>query len=646
MRIAACFLAFSLWITGGVAASVFFVDRDAQGIGDGSSWAHAFTELRTALVQVTAGEIWVAEGTYTPAPPGGSVSASFVLKSGLAIYGGFGGYETTRDQRQPLSHPTILSGDLAGDDVHGSPWYVNFAINSPNAEHVVDASGTDASAVLADFIITRGWVAHGSGAGIRIINGSPTIEDCVILRNLTGFAGGGGVFVQDGSPAFRRVRFVENYVHLGRGGGLLTYGTSQPELDDCSFEANRVVGSSSQAAGAGCDLESSPPLTLTRCRFVANTAVNFYPAGDPITLGGGLHNLFASPLTLIDCEFRGNLAHAGGGLYTWQSTAILNSVFIGNQVQSYDVGGTSGGGYGGGIASTSFQPAETVLAGCVVAGNSGTENGGVFAANGHKHVGRGSIFWGNVAPKPGVTLSKAQVKGSKTLSYCCVEGLFLTEPGEDPPDPKKFPGCIDLDPRLANLGSGDVRLAVGSPCIDAADNGAFPPGVLADLAGDPRFVDDPATVDSGAGSAPLADMGAYEFLAAPPLRTDVDTISLGIGGTQTFSLDAGPAHAGETYWLLGSATGTTPGTPAAAGVVLPLNTPDFYFNASVILVDSPILIDTLGTLDASGRGAARFVLPPNTTPVAAGLVLHHAYATFQGTAPVFASNPVAVTLVP
>ena len=55
-----------------------------------------------------------------------------------------------------------------------------------------------------------------------------------------------------------------------------------------------------------------------------------------------------------------------------------------------------------------------------------------------------------------------------------------------------------------------VILRPRSPCIDAGSNAAVPDGVLTDLAGHPRFVDDPATADSGLGTPPIVDMGAYE----------------------------------------------------------------------------------------------------------------------------------------
>jgi hypothetical protein len=38
-----------------------------------------------------------------------------------------------------------------------------------------------------------------------------------------------------------------------------------------------------------------------------------------------------------------------------------------------------------------------------------------------------------------------------------------------------------------------------------------PPAVTTDLDGNPRFVDDPDTADTGYGDPPIVDMGAYEF---------------------------------------------------------------------------------------------------------------------------------------
>jgi hypothetical protein len=57
----------------------------------------------------------------------------------------------------------------------------------------------------------------------------------------------------------------------------------------------------------------------------------------------------------------------------------------------------------------------------------------------------------------------------------------------------------------------DLHLQPGSVGIDAGDNSAVPLDVTTDLDGSDRFVDDPATTDSGGSSAPVVDMGAYEY---------------------------------------------------------------------------------------------------------------------------------------
>ena len=74
-------------------------------------------------------------------------------------------------------------------------------------------------------------------------------------------------------------------------------------------------------------------------------------------------------------------------------------------------------------------------------------------------------------------------------------------------------GNINTDPLFVDPDNDDYHLSPGSPCIDAADNTAVQKGIDTDLDGNPRFVDDPDTKDTGFGDPPIADMGAYEFQA-------------------------------------------------------------------------------------------------------------------------------------
>jgi len=57
---------------------------------------------------------------------------------------------------------------------------------------------------------------------------------------------------------------------------------------------------------------------------------------------------------------------------------------------------------------------------------------------------------------------------------------------------------------------GDLRLQLGSPAIDAGDNSAVPAGITTDLARLPRFMDISGVPDTGSGTPPIVDMGAYE----------------------------------------------------------------------------------------------------------------------------------------
>ena len=127
------------------------------------------------------------------------------------------------------------------------------------------------------------------------------------------------------------------------------------------------------------------------------------------------------------------------------------------------------------------------------------------------------------------------------------------------------------------------------------------------------------------------------------------SVSVSAGGAQTLVLQAGTAHAGDVYWILGSSAGTLPGVPVD-GLLLPLayDGPAGYMVYSLLHPNALPLVDTLGLLDAEGRALARFELPPGVQSSLAGLELHHAYVALDALVPLvgFTSAPVAVQLTP
>ena len=78
--------------------------------------------------------------------------------------------------------------------------------------------------------------------------------------------------------------------------------------------------------------------------------------------------------------------------------------------------------------------------------------------------------------------------------------------------------------------------------------------------------------------------------------------------------------------------------------MLPLNTPDPYFDRTLVAPNQPPLAGSFGMLDVGGKSVVTFSLPAGSPPALAGVTAVHAYVLLPTLD--FASNPVAVMLVP
>jgi predicted outer membrane repeat protein len=270
----------------------------------GDSWANA-CELQTALTNASAGyEIWAAAGTYKP---GTNREDTFQLMSGVALYGGFAGTETTREQRDWEANLTVLSGDIGVE-----------ADSSDNSYHVVTGSGVDATAVLDGFTVTGG---NGSlaGGGMYNQNGSPSLGNVTFIENSAD--SGGGMGNSFSSPTLTNVTFSANTAG-SYGGGIDNYESS-PVLADVTFSGNSAGG-----GGGGMSTWFFGSPTLTNVAFNGNSA----------EYGGGMWNYSLSQPTLTNVTFSGNSAgSSGGGMFNDNNCpTITNAVLWGN------IAGTSG----------------------------------------------------------------------------------------------------------------------------------------------------------------------------------------------------------------------------------------------------------------------------------------------------------------
>ncbi len=428
------------------AVAVRYVVPGGATSGACASWAAA-CDLSYALSITTFGdELWVKAGTYKPTT-GSDRSATFQLITGVGIYGGFAGAETTRDQRNWTVNVTILSGDIgvSGDE-------------SDNVYHVVTGSATDNTALLDGFTVTGGN-ANGSnpddqGGGMYIVDGNPKVRNIVFSNNAATTAGG-GMYNDHASPDLQFVTFSNN-TSTGHGGALVN-SNSSPTLVNVTFSGNTVTDGN---GGAMLNDFGSP--ILVNVTFSSNTATG----GN----GGALYNDLDSVPSLTNVTFSGNSAIMdsgysggyGGAMYNYANTTpprLTNVTFSGNHAVGYDELHPA---YGG---------AMYIIAGSVAITN--------------------TILWGNTPdqvfvdnvdyPTQIVSLNSSIVQSGCPISSTCTN-------------------LIASDPLLGALGiyGGSVQtmpLLPNSSAIDTANDGPCP-------ATDARGVARPI--------GPHCDIGAFE----------------------------------------------------------------------------------------------------------------------------------------
>ena len=263
---------FSLTVVSMAQAKVIYVDDDATGANDGTSWGSAYRYLQDALAEANEStkpvEIRVAQGVYCPdlgvnqIP--GDREATFHLIDGVSLLGGYAGLPGPDPNRRDVrAHETTLSGEIGGG---------RFATVEDNSYHVLSIRGF-AATVTVDGLTITGGNASGSGSysgggGLFNHNSSLTAANCLFRANSAGV--GGGLYNRDGSVVLVNCHFAANRAFQW-GGGLCS-DNGELDVAHCSFGGN--LGT---FGGGICDADS--PAALTNCTFFGNAALQ----------GGGVH---------------------------------------------------------------------------------------------------------------------------------------------------------------------------------------------------------------------------------------------------------------------------------------------------------------------------------------------------------------------
>ena len=179
----------------GVVPGIIYIDTNATGNNDGSSWSDAYSDLNLALAGLRGSEeLWLTGGTYSLDPSSSATNSRFTIAADdVSIYGGFAGGELTRGARDTALNETIITGDRNGDDD-----YLDITTYSDNIKTVLYVSGENL--LMDGLTITGGnarddststglFESHGSAIGVDISVYDLTIENCKITENYVQQAG-------------------------------------------------------------------------------------------------------------------------------------------------------------------------------------------------------------------------------------------------------------------------------------------------------------------------------------------------------------------------------------------------------------------------------------------------------------------------
>ncbi len=393
--------------------------------------------------------------------------------------------------------------------------------------------GESDASVVEGFTITNG--SGGVGGAVLCVASGPTIANCTMTGNSATYEGGALGCTELSSPTIINCDIIGNTAT--RGGGVSCAYDSSPRITNCRITHNAV---SEQGGGIWCYDHSSPMISWSSIE------------GNVANEGGGVYCEHWSSPKIVNCSIEGNTAwNDAGGIYSRLDShpRVTNSAISGN----------SAARIGGGMLG--YQHGRGTLTNCTIAGNMAShDGGGICGQYGANVTIYNCILWANAAPNgPQIALLPFSIYSSvASVSYSDVQGGQAAIPVCSRCTLDWGPGNIDANPFFANPGTGDYRLWAGSPCIDAGDNGAVPPDIAdvdgdgdtaertpLDLGGNLRFVNDCETPDTGTGTPPIVDMGAYEYQPSD-VDTDGDLDLLDFAGLQLCLTgpDSGPVDAG------------------------------------------------------------------------------------------------------
>nr|WP_294860647.1 choice-of-anchor Q domain-containing protein [uncultured Fluviicola sp.] len=311
-------------------AATWYVNLNATGSNNGTSWTNAYTDLQNAIGASTFGdEIWIATGTYKPTTTS-TRTISFVIKNGTKVYGGFNGTETLLSERNITTNVTVLSGGIATGAA------------TDNSYHVVSFVSVGSQTRLDGVTITAGYSDLNYGGGIYSLDSSPIVENCRLAGNYA--EDGGAIYhLNSGILTLKKCIFDGN-VADDKGGAL--YLTATTNASDCYFKSNQgsiggaiyingyissfsncVMAGNNASVGSAIYSGANGTMNVSNSLIVGNYAASYITVG-VASIGSSLHRI-------VNCtvahNFDGNATSTiSAAINLNNSSSIINSIIYGN----------------------------------------------------------------------------------------------------------------------------------------------------------------------------------------------------------------------------------------------------------------------------------------------------------------------------
>ena len=334
------------------------------GTGDGTSWTNASGDIQRMIDDLAdnnpggqPGEVWIAEGEYEPQTQlisNASYSASFRMRDGISVYGGFAGGEASKTERTmkqkapgeeampwEFEHTTVLKAayyDRKNLALNGNKWTL-----TSDSRHVVwfapmqDEDPFTQVTTLDGVTIMGGYAQGGTGlddfytdrgAGVYMDGENAYLTNCTVTEN-NATGNGGGVYLRNGRV---QSSLIYNNNSDQNGGGVY--------VDDQGLVHRSMLANNSARNGAGVYLDNSDEaqllpeyLILSTCVVSNNTASG---NGAVYCNQGGvlLQNTIVNNKCVTATDLTDPNASQTGGVYINYYALVINSVLWNNIMQS------------------------------------------------------------------------------------------------------------------------------------------------------------------------------------------------------------------------------------------------------------------------------------------------------------------------